>query len=303
MHIPSPGVRRGLSCLLVITVAFGAGHASAKSSRRQTPCGRETAALVALNGVVTEIVCALGAEKRLVGVDLSSTWPASVAALPRVGYQRAISAEGVLSLKPDLVIGTEDAGPPEAIEQIRSAGARVVIVPSAPGIVAAAERVRAVGRAIALEQRADSLASAMVRDTRAAQPPTPGGARVLAIYARGPHVVMVAGRGTPADSMLALAGARNAVDQFEGYRPLTAEATVAAAPEVILIPSGGLESLGGLHGLLEQPGIGLTPAAKKGRIVQMDAEKLLGFGPRVADALRELVRGLQSPAALEAAKP
>jgi len=283
--------------LLIVAAASGGSRAAtARGTTRETAPPRSER-VVALNGVVTEIVCALGAGDRLVGIDISSTWPPSVAGLPRVGYQRSISAEGVLSLKPDLVIGTQDAGPPEAIEQIRGAGARITIVDNAPGLVAAAERVRAVGRAIALEARADSLARAMTRDTRAARPAKPSGLRVLAIYARGPQVVMVSGRGTPADSMLALAGARNAVHEFEGYRPLTAEAVVAAAPEAILIPSTGLASLGGVAGLLEQPGLALTPAGKQRRVIQLDAEKLLGFGPRLPDALRELVRALAEPAA------
>ena len=281
-----------LSCCLLIATAPAVKAATAAQG-----AAPKSERVVALNGVVTEIVCALGAGHRLVGVDISSTWPPTVANLPRVGYQRSISAEGVLSLKPDLVIGTHDAGPPEAIEQIRGAGARVVIVDHAPGMLAAAERVRAVGKAIALEKRADSLARALTRDTRAAAPAKPSGLRVLAIYARGPQVVMVSGRGTPADSMLVLAGARNAVSEFEGYRPLTAEAVVAAAPEAILIPSTGLASLGGVAGLLEQPWLALTPAGKQRRVVQMDAEKLLGFGPRLPEALRELVRGLHEPAA------
>src|SRR5262245_7531776 len=147
------------SSLLAVAVA----PASAADPK---PAAPRPERVVALNGVVTEIVCALGAGQRLVGVDISSTWPPSVASLPRVGYQRSISAEGVLSLKPDLVIGTHDAGPPEAIEQLRGAGARVIIVDHAPGLTAAAERVRAIGKAIALELRADSLARALTRDTR-----------------------------------------------------------------------------------------------------------------------------------------
>ena len=276
----------------------GAAAPAAKSN----PAAKRAERVVALNGVVTEIVCALGACDRLVGTDISSTWPKSVAKLPRVGYQRSISSEGVVSLGPDLVLATEDAGPPEAIEQIRSTGVRIVVTPSAPGLTAAAERVRAVGRALALEKRGDSLASAMVRETRAVRI----GAtrpRVLAIYARGPQVVMVSGRGTPADSMLALAGAHNAVQEFDGYKPLTAEAVVAAAPEVILIPSGGLASLGGIEALLQQPGLSLTPAGKQKRVIEMDAEKLLGFGPRLPEAVRDLAAALHTPATADGKTP
>lgn len=294
--------RRSMFASLLTFAAIAAAWSPAGAAAPAAKTSLAAKRVVALNGVVTEIVCALGACDRLVGTDISSTWPTSVAKLPRVGYQRSISSEGVVSLGPDLVLATQDAGPPEAIEQIRSTGVRIVVTPSAPGLTAAAERVRVVGRALALEKRGDSLASAMVRETRAVRIGA-NRPRVLAIYARGPQVVMVSGRGTPADSMLALAGAHNAVQEFDGYKPLTAEAVVAAAPEVILIPSGGLASLGGIEALLKQPGLSLTPAGKQKRVIEMDAEKLLGFGPRLPEAVRDLAAALHTPTTADGKTP
>jgi iron complex transport system substrate-binding protein len=116
--------------------------------------------------------------------------------------------------------------------------------------------------------------------------------RVLFVYARGAGTMMVAGTETPAEAMIALAGAANAAEGFAGFKPMTAEAVVAAQPDVILMPERGLESLGGADGLLEQPGVALTPAGKNRRIVTMDDLLLLGFGPRLGEAVQTLTTKL-----------
>jgi iron complex transport system substrate-binding protein len=111
---------------------------------------------------------------------------------------------------------------------------------------------------------------------------------VLFIYARGGGTLMVGGTGTPAAAMIRLAAGENAVSAFDGFKPLTAEAVTTAAPDVILVPSRGLATLGGVDGLVAQPGIALTPAGKARRVVAMDDLLLLGFGPRLGSAVREL---------------
>jgi iron complex transport system substrate-binding protein len=119
-----------------------------------------------------------------------------------------------------------------------------------------------------------------------------GAPKVLFVYARGAGTLMVAGRATPADAMIRLAGGRNAVEDFDGFKPLTAEAVVAAAPDVVLMLSRGVESLGGPAAIWTQPGMAQTPAAAQQRLVVMDDLYLLGFGPRLADAVRDLGRQL-----------
>jgi iron complex transport system substrate-binding protein len=102
----------------------------------------------------------------------------------------------------------------------------------------------------------------------------------------------VSGTGTSADAIITLAGGTNAVQEFENYKPLTAEGAVSAAPEFILVTSRGLESSGGIDGLLKQPGLALTPAGKNKRIIVMDDLLLLGFGPRLGQAAKELCEHL-----------
>ena len=117
-------------------------------------------------------------------------------------------------------------------------------------------------------------------------------ARALFLYARGQGTLMVAGRDTGADTMIGLAGGVNAVRGYSGYKPLTSEAAVAAAPNVILLMDSGLESVGGAEGLWRLPGLALTPAGKQGRVASMDGLLLLGFGPRLGKAVAKLNRAL-----------
>nr|HRJ73367.1 ABC transporter substrate-binding protein [Terrimicrobiaceae bacterium] len=193
--------------------------------------------------------------------------------------------------KPTVVFVTEDAGPPEVLQQIASAGVKVVRLTNEHTAAAAAERIRQIGREVNKTEEADKLAGALEADVLRADSLAAGmGARprVLFIYARGGGVMNVSGTGTSADAIIAMAGGVNAVQEYANYKPLTAEGAVAAAPDFILVTTRGLESSGGVEGLLRQPGLALTPAGKAGRVIAMDDLYLLGFGPRLGQAAGEL---------------
>ena len=249
--------------------------------------------IITLGGPVTEIVFALGAGSQVVAVDTSSTYPVEVTQLPQVGYQRQLAAEGVLALNPTLILATTQAGPPEAIQQLRDAGIPVLILPAADSVAGAKAKItgfaQALGQVAAGEQviadlDADLATAKALLAKSTVQP------KVMFIYARGAGSASVAGLKTGGHAMIELAGAINVVSEYEGYKPLTAEAAVAAAPDVILMLSGGLESVGGIDGLLKEPGIAETPAGQNRRIVAMDDEYLLSFGPRLGKALIELIK-------------
>lgn len=254
---------------------------------------------------MTEIVYALGAGDQLVGRDASSLYPEAAQELPDVGYFRRVPAEGVLSLEPTLVLSAADTGPPSVLDQIRSAGVTVQQIPGKPTVDGAKAKIRAVAEALGRTERGEQLIQelesdmAKARELREQVDETP---RVLFIYARGAGTMNVAGAGTEAEAMIELAGAQNAVSGFEGYKPMTAEAVSAAAPDVILMLERGLESIGGVGGLLEQPGIALTPAGENRRIVAMDDLLLLGFGPRLGEATLELTRKLHPALEAESAQ-
>lgn len=249
--------------------------------------------IVSVGGPVTEIVFALGAGPRVVGVDTSSLVPAAVASLPKVGYQRSLSAEGVLSLAPDLLIAGDEAGPPAALEQVRAAGVTVLVVPTARSVGVFDEAVRELGRALAREDAAAAVLERVGTELEQAASTVAhvsSRPRVLFLYARGAGTVLVAGRDTAPQALIDLAGGVNAVDNFAGFRPLSAEAVVLADPDVLLVSDDGLASLGGTEGLLALPGVGATRAAAARRIARLDDAHLLGFGPRVGEAVAALIR-------------
>lgn len=257
--------------------------------------------ILTAGGAVTETVFALGQGARIIATDASSLYPpAAVARLPRVGYVRQLTAEGIVSLGPDLVLTTEDAGPPVALEQIRAAGTRVVKVPGGSGWVQAETRIRFIAALVDAVPAGELLVSRLeearnrvearqnARKNR--QPP-----RVLFVYARGAGTLMVSGRGTEADTMIALAGGTNAVTGYEGYRPLTPEALAAAAPDLLLFTTLGLESLGGRAGLAGLAAFADGVTLDRAQVASMDDLLLLGFGPRLGEAV-EALEALLPPA-------
>ena len=276
------------------TDAAAATSMPAASAAPSAPVGA-TPRLVVVGGPVTEIVFALGAGDRVVGVDTSSQYPEATAKLPRVGYQRQLAAEGILGLGPTRVLLTEEAGPPEAIAQLEQAGVSIVKVPGADSIAEAAARIRVVGEALGRGEAAEVLAADVTtraeaaRARAASRAPRP---RALFLYARGPGTLLVGGAGSSAAALLELAGADNAGAGLQGFAPLTAEAASSSAPEVIVVPAKGLASLDGVDGVLRQPGLAETPAGAARRVVGVDDLLALGFGPRLPEALKALQDGL-----------
>lgn len=249
--------------------------------------------IVSLNGTLTEIAAALGYTSNIVGVDVTSTYPDAIQRVPKLGHNRNISAEGVVALKPDIVMGSDEFMKPEQAAQFRAAGARVFVFHVGHSTDSARMLIRAMADSLGTGVDTDPLLAQISSDSAKAVALT-ARPKVLFIYARGAGTLMAAGAATSIDGMLAYAGAANAVTGYEGFKPLTTEALVAAQPDVILMFDSGLSSLGGIDGLLKVPGIAQTPAGKARRVVEMDGQFLTGFGPRTGLAIAELSKQLDA---------
>lgn len=244
--------------------------------------------IVSIGGAVTETVFALGFGDQVVAVDRTSVHPAAVHTLPNVGLPTQLSAEGILGVRPTLVVGPETIGPPAVLAQLRAARVTVHLVSAEKNLKGAEARIRGLARVLDRPTEGARL-WASVEEGLQALPPAPAPApRVLFIYARGAGNLTVAGQGTAADEMIRLAGAQNAATGFEQYRPLTAEGLVGAQPDVLLITTTGLEAIGGRPRLWEVPGVDLTPAGKRQHVVVLEDSLLLSFGPRTALAASAL---------------
>ena len=247
--------------------------------------------LVTVSGAITEVVYLLGAEGQLVGTDTTSLYPAAARRTPKVGYMRQLSAEGLLSLRPDAVIATDESGPAVVLDQVRSAGVKVEIIEADHTWAEVQRKVQAVGRAAAKEAQAGELQARI--DAEWAQVRQ----RVGAASGRRPKVLFVlshsaspqvSGEKTSAHAVIGFAGGINAMSGFHGYRPMTAEAMASAAPDIILTSTQSIEAHGGVDRFWQRPELALTPAFRKRALVTQDALLLLGFGPRLPAAIGEL---------------
>ena len=256
---------------------------------------RSVERIVSLDGSTTEILFALGVGEKVVGRDDSSYYPPEAQRLPSVGYQFRLSAEGILSLKPTLVIGREDVRPKEVVEQLERAGVAVVLVPATPSVEGAKAKIRTVAQAVGRVEQGEALVRALERDLLLlkafqAQHAPKGRLKALFLYLRSPGTTYVCGEGSTPVGVMALAGLDNAAQGIRECKPMTAESVVAARPEVIVVFKKGLESVGGLEGLLKLPGVAQTPAGEKRKVVTMDGLYLGSFGPRAGRAALDLFR-------------
>jgi len=248
--------------------------------------------VLAIGGSVTEIVVALGQQHRLKARDTTSAYPPAITALPDVGYMRALSPEGVLSVGPALILSEEGAGPPEALEVIRAADVDFVEVPDALTAEGILNKIRVIGDALDVPDRAADLSAqveAALADalTDAARPQGEK-KRVLFVLSTQGAKINASGTGTEADALIRMAGGVNAVSDYEGYKQITDEAVGLAAPDVILMMDRGGDHGAADDELFALPAISLTPAAQTRSVVRMDGLLMLGFGPRTASAIRDL---------------
>lgn len=240
--------------------------------------------IITLGGSLTEIVYALEAEERLVAADQSSIYPPAANKLPKVGYYRAFSVEGVLALKPDLIFASDQAGPPEALARLQRTGVPVVVLPSAPNMAALEKRIDGIASAL---QETDKGKAMIARLRRDVVPAPAGNTRALLLISRS-GTPEGAGNDTTADAILKLAGLNNVLAKQHGYKPLSMESIAALQPDVIVLSTMSVQNLGGINKVLAMPGLAQTPAAKNKKVLIMDDLLLLGFGVRLPEALQQL---------------
>ncbi|MFY0664139.1 MAG: ABC transporter substrate-binding protein [Natronospirillum sp.] len=247
--------------------------------------------IVVADGALTEILFALGAEDRIVGVDTTSIYPAVAQSLPNVGYLRALSAEGILSLQPDLLLTTQDAGPTAVLNQLQQAGLPIAQLDVEYSSVGTLALIKQVGELVGMPAEALTLAHQVEAQIDAVAQQLPPDIRIMFVLNAGGRGFMVSGLDTRSNALIELVGASNAFTEFPGYKPLTNEAALMAAPDVILVS----HAEGALEGVMQHPALVMTPAVANGRVYSLDHTDWLQFGPRLGDAVAELTALLLAP--------
>ena len=279
------------------------GQAITKEPADEMSCrpALDASRIVVAGGSITEILFMLGDTDKIVAVDRTSNFPPEVSRFPVVGYVRALSAEGVLSLGPSLVLGEDDMGPLEVVSQLESTGVEIRRVPeehSAAGIVEKIICVASVlgydGEKLAqiresFDDSVDQITS--LNDAKATAPKP----RVAIIMALRDGVPFAAGSDTSADGLIEMAGAHNVFASFEGWKPVSLEVMISSDPAFIVMPQRGMAMSGGLDAVLAHPSVRTTTAGQKGRVIAVDGMTLLGFGPRTLQAALDLQKELDTP--------
>lgn len=251
--------------------------------------------VVSVSGGITEIIYELGAGETLVGVDTTSEYPADAKKIAKVGYMRALSVEGIASLTPDYVFLTKDAGPVHVKEKLKQLNIQVVELNSESSVEGLLDRVNTLATLLNKKEAGEVLKSniqkqhqVLMQTLLATANNKQEAKKVLFILSHGGNSLSIAGAGTAADGVLALAGLQNVAGDFDGYRMLGKEGLLQLQPDVIVTTQQGVDAWGGIENLVQQNGIALTDAGKQRKILALDAMYLLGFGPRIVLAAQEL---------------
>ena len=273
--------------------AYGADAVVTDAGGRSVRIG-DASRILAIGGDVTEIVYALGAEARLVAVDSTSQFPIEALKQKKnVGYMRALSTEGVISVNASLILASERSGPPEVVKTLKTTSVPYVEVPDDHSAAGIARKVRLIALALGTEAEGERVVRQVEADfavlaERTAKIKKP--VRTLFVLAVQNGRAVVGGQSTSADAILKLAGAENIAASVTGFRPLPDEAIVELAPDVIVaMPRSGGNDAHDVAQLFALKGIASTPAGAGNCLVLMDGLYLLGFGPRAPAAARELM--------------
>jgi iron complex transport system substrate-binding protein len=248
--------------------------------------------ILSIGGDVTEIIYALGEGRRVIATDSTSVYPNETAALPKVGYMRALSTEGVLSTSPDLILASAGSGPPEVIAALKQSRIPLALVDYRPGAEAIASKIALIAGILDVKDKGAELTKSIdIALTELAaslkEAPRP---RALFVLSLAGGRIIAAGHKSSAEEIITLAGGVNAVQGFDGYKPASAEAILAAQPEAIVMMHRDGDI--GTDDLFAMEPFAKTPAAKTKTLIRMEGSYLLGFGPRTPHAARALAKAL-----------
>ncbi len=270
-----------LSILFVIPLLFACNQFGNKNK----VTGKDR--IVCVSKQLTELMFALHQGDKIVGLDLTSTYPPETKNITRVGYHRHLSAEGIISLDPTIVIHQNDVAPPEVMPQIDKVGIPVKVYPSAVTLDSTKILIRMLGKDYGEDTAAEKIVKKLDIDlakTDSIVKKYPTKPKVLIIhFGQQQNQYFVMGTRGTADAILKLAGGVNAADT-SSFRDLSPEVIAREQPDIILATDFGWDRLGGdIEKFKELPGIALTPAAKNGKIYRIEEHDLVYFGPRTGE--------------------
>lgn len=296
-HATNRGIALGRARAALLMVLAAAGSACSAPA-----AGGDSERVVSVSKQINEFMYAIGAQDHIVARDETSWYPEAIRALPSVGYHRALSAEGIISTRPTLLLTDGNVGPDAVIDQVRQVGIPVLVVRPGGTVDSAQAMMAELGRRFHREAAADSVIAAWRQGMAGMAADSAGGAggaggarpRVLVIhFGQLINNYLAVNRGSTADQLLRWAGGENAIDSLGGMTRLTPELIARAAPDVIIATEVGFDRYGSAEKFAELPGVSLTPAGRDGRIYRVEESEIIYFGPRTPATVRKLRQMLQ----------
>ncbi len=278
-----------ITIMLALAVSFSAISCKTenKEIKEETTTEQPATAnkIVSLNGAISETIAALGKGNEIVGKDVTSTFPADLTAKD-LGHVRSMTIEPIMSTSPSLILASEKDINPDLMGKIKESGIKLELINQEYSVEGAKNLIKQVAGIVGVtefQNLNDKIDADIAKLQTLEKKP-----KVLFIYARGAGNLMVAGTGTPMEALVKIAGGENAINDFADFKPLTPESLVQGNPDVILMFDSGLQSMGGVDGILKVPGVSQTNAGKNKKIITMDGGLMSNFGPRVGEAALQL---------------
>ena len=251
--------------------------------------------VIALANGSAEIISALGHKSLIVGRDIAST-DSDLKSIPIVTSGHQVIAEKIIAMSPDLVIIDKSTGPSSALASLKVAGITVVQVPEAWTLADIPAKVKAISESIGTPESGALLNRKFVEVLQGAKSNSLKNVRVAFLYLRGGSAIyLIGGQGSGADSLMQATGAVDvgATTFAQPFTAMTSELMLSLNPDVILVMTKGLASVGGVDGLVQLPGVAQTQAGKDRRVVAVDDSLLLSFGPRTPDLIKQLSQKIE----------
>ena len=253
--------------------------------------------IIIAGGSLTEIVFFLGLEDKLIGVDITSNFPESAKEIPSIGYVRTLSAEGILSSEPSLILSKNDMGPPMVIDQIQKTSVDLRIIPEKRSVIGILEKINCIGSIINYKSEAATLINdkliAMVDELLKLQKTnSTKNTKAMLILSMGGTSPVVAGRNTSGNGFISMIGAQNIFESHEGWKPVSDESILKINPDIIIIPQREVHKNSNIASFLDSSHLKKTKAFKNNNIISEDAMAMLGFGPRTIDIALKTSRSI-----------
>ena len=288
-----------MKCFKILTIIFNFIFVLKAENFFDTDCSiaDDHSRIIIAGGSLTEIVFFLGLEDKLIGVDITSNFPESAKEIPSIGYVRTLSAEGILSLEPSLILGENDMGPPMVIDQIQKTSVDLRIISEKRSVIGILEKINCIGSIINYKSEAATLINdkliAMVDELLKLQKTNSAkNTKAMLILSMGGTSPVVAGRNTSGNGFINMIGAQNIFESHEGWKPVSEESILKNNPDIIIIPKREVHKNSSIKSFLDSSHLKKTKAVKNNKIISEDAMAMLGFGPRTIDIALKTSRSI-----------